>query len=367
MEKEERPLPRKARFGLVALGIAIGLIVAEGAASHFRGGAFPMLSIYEDDPARGVRLMANASARLRTPGGNVSEIRTNELGFRGSFERERWFGSRERVMVVGDSQVVGFHCSEEEAFGSRLRNADRQTLLAAAPTWGPIEYLETLHQLADLRPTHILYVANLANDWNEIDAPNRLRTRADYGWARHAQSPPPSWLDGALRRSHAYNLFRQLSGHLQERGEQRTDAIDQLRMRASTPYRGRFQSSLGANLHAANEVSREIGAQLSLVILPLDVQVHPSEWRKYRSRPRPMQATHALIEALENDAEALQIPHLNLVESLRSASPGAFLEDDYHLSPRGHAAVAEAIETELFHVIQASPPPLSLTARTAAR
>jgi hypothetical protein len=80
-----------------------------------------------------------------------------------------------------------------------------------------------------------------------------------------------------------------------------------------------------------------------VLVLPLDVQVHAREWGKYRERPIDLRATETLATDLVADARALDVRAVDLLATLRRASPGAFLPDDPHLSPRGHAAIATAI------------------------
>ena len=51
------------------------------------------------------------------------------------------------------------------------------------------------------------------------------------------------------------------------------------------------------------------------------------------------QLTHAVMK----DAADLGVVAIDLLSPLQQASPGAFLPDDYHLSDKGHRAVARAI------------------------
>jgi hypothetical protein len=87
--------------------------------------------------------------------------------------------------------------------------------------------------------------------------------------------------------------------------------------------------------------------ELLVAVLPVDVQVSGREWVKYRERPIDLRATEILITDVIADARSLGVRAIDLMPALRAASPGAFLSDDPHLSPRGHAAVATAIAGEL--------------------
>ncbi|HLT37839.1 MAG TPA: hypothetical protein VK034_16220, partial [Enhygromyxa sp.] len=90
------------------------------------------------------------------------------------------------------------------------------------------------------------------------------------------------------------------------------------------------------------------GAELLVVALPFDVQVSSEEWAKYGVADGPdMRPTRALLDDLVSDAESLGIPAINASYALAKAEPGAFLDGDIHMTPRGHEALAEAIARAL--------------------
>ena len=81
--------------------------------------------------------------------------------------------------------------------------------------------------------------------------------------------------------------------------------------------------------------------------LPLDVQVHPAEWAKYAGERVDLRPTDVLLDVYLGEARHHGVLAVDLRGPLLAASPGAFLPDDYHLSPRGHAAVAAALARSL--------------------
>jgi hypothetical protein len=86
------------------------------------------------------------------------------------------------------------------------------------------------------------------------------------------------------------------------------------------------------------------GAELLVVMLPFDVQVSADEWAKYGVEDGPdMTATLVLIEDAIASATLLGIATFDATPSLRAAEPGAFLDADIHMTPRGHAALATAL------------------------
>ena len=97
------------------------------------------------------------------------------------------------------------------------------------------------------------------------------------------------------------------------------------------------------------------GAKLLVVALPLDVMVSAEEWKKYKVEPLDMSATKVLTEELVTRAERLGALGLDATPALAAAEPGAFLDADLHMTPKGHEALAKAIAAAL----QAKPKPKS--------
>ena len=77
--------------------------------------------------------------------------------------------------------------------------------------------------------------------------------------------------------------------------------------------------------------------------LPLDVMVSPGEWAKYGVPPLDMSPTKVLVEDVVTRAERMGAIGLDPTPALAAAEPGAFLDGDLHMTPRGHAALAQAI------------------------
>jgi hypothetical protein len=100
------------------------------------------------------------------------------------------------------------------------------------------------------------------------------------------------------------------------------------------------------------ELCAQHGARLVVVVLPIDVQVSPDEWAKYAERSRDMSATKQFLDELVRETEGLGITAIDATKPLAAAEPGAFLDHDIHMTPKGHAAVAEALAAAI-----AAPPP----------
>lgn len=354
-----------ARALAATLSLAAGLVGAELLVGAARDFAFPYLNIYEADPVYGVRLEPDASTAIRSPDGRVTDIRTNALGFRGPDWRPAASDAPVpgRVLLLGDSQVFGYGVDEPDALAARLtahlahHPGGADVLNAATPTWGPPEMLQALAQHgAAYRPERVVFVANVVNDWFETGVPNVRRTTARDGWASFRldpDAPPPS--DSPVRRfllgrSHLVYAVRALVNAASDDVPPATAAsttrlLDNLDALARPD--GPFRSRLGRHVLAARQACRRLGCRVLVAVLPIDAQVHPSEWAKYGEPPRDTSALAALADGLLADARALDVAALDLTPVLAAASPGAFLPDDYHLSPRGHDAVARALATAL--------------------
>jgi hypothetical protein len=93
------------------------------------------------------------------------------------------------------------------------------------------------------------------------------------------------------------------------------------------------------------------GVELVVVALPLDVMVSKDEWAKYGATPPPEVADMAdakiLIDDLIASAEAIGATPVDATPALAAAEPGAFLDGDLHMTPKGQAALGQAIAAKL--------------------
>lgn len=356
-----RPDPRapmapgwRAKVAFSLGSLALALLAAEGLARAVHHGAFPYLNVFAADARYGVRLQPGTSTRVRSRDGRLTDITTNALGFRGP-EWPAADDGRHRILVLGDSQMFGYGVAWADAFPAQLERAlggGAVVMDAAVPSWGPGESVLALRDLGPAyRPRTVLFVANAANDWFE-SVPNRDRTTARDGWAARPGEPAPAWfpLRGwLLGRSHLVLAVRQLAHHIGDAELPPVDPVLALvrelpELRAvPAPYRSRLTPAL----EEAVKACRPLGCAVMVLLLPRDAQVDAREWAKYGEAPQDLSATEALLRDLAADAGARGIPAVDLLPVLRAAEPGAFLPDDYHLSARGHAAIAAAVAAKL--------------------
>lgn len=348
----------------MAVSVLLSLGAAELLAGARVGFARPYLTLFEADPRYGVRLRAGASARLRSRGGGLTGVSVNSAGFRGP----EWSvpgGAGPvagRVLLVGDSQAFGYHVAFEDSLAaalSRTPGGALEVFPAAVPSWGPSEYALAVQELVPrYRPSTVVVLATVANDLREATTSNSARTTARDGWAVRvvAGAEPPTPFPGRewlLGQSQLVLAVRTLLAHgsgdaLGFDGPGRVlDQADRL-----GKARPGHESALGPHLAAMQRLCALQGCELVVAVLPLDVQADPGAWAKHREAPRDTRALDALAAPILADAAAAGAIGVDLLETLRAVSPGAYLSDDPHLSAKGHAAVAGVIA-------RATTPPLS--------
>jgi hypothetical protein len=115
----------------------------------------------------------------------------------------------------------------------------------------------------------------------------------------------------------------------------------------------RWSSPLAERLAEAKRLADRFGAELVVLVLPLDVEVSPGEWKKYGTTPLDLSSLEVFHRDILGVARDLGVRALDATASLRAAQPGAFLDRDLHMTPKGHVAVAKALAKTL---AEPSPP-----------
>jgi acetyltransferase AlgX (SGNH hydrolase-like protein) len=115
---------------------------------------------------------------------------------------------------------------------------------------------------------------------------------------------------------------------------------------------------LGAHIRDVKQLVEKNGARLVVAILPIDVQVSKDEWAKYGAQPIDMEPSKALTTELVELCKGLGVSVLDTTPVLAAAEPGAFLDKDIHMTPKGHAAVAVALAKTITDPPPAPPPDL---------
>jgi hypothetical protein len=106
-------------------------------------------------------------------------------------------------------------------------------------------------------------------------------------------------------------------------------------------------SPMGRYLRGLKKHCEEAGAELTVLVLPLDVQVSKEEWAKYGLPPQDTSDTLYLIGDIVAISQGLGIRAMSATHALMAAEPGAFLYGDLHMSAKGTKAVAESLARAL--------------------
>lgn len=113
-------------------------------------------------------------------------------------------------------------------------------------------------------------------------------------------------------------------------------------------------SPLDAQLDELARICKRPACDPVLLVLPVDLEVDDAEWRKYGLEKHDVGDLSALTNQLVAAAQVRGIRAIDALPVLKQAEPGAFLQNDIHMTPKGHEAVAAAIADTL-----AKPAPLA--------
>jgi len=141
--------------------------------------------------------------------------------------------------------------------------------------------------------------------------------------------------------------------------DKRSQALARLAALDARTLSAALEPPLAAYIRDLATLCAEHGARLVVLILPIDVQVSPAEWAKYGKPVVDMAPTKVLLDELVAASAASGISALDASAALAAAEPGAFLDKDIHMTPKGHAAVAAALARVI-----AAPAPVVAAART---
>lgn len=143
-------------------------------------------------------------------------------------------------------------------------------------------------------------------------------------------------------------VAREEHAALQASRASHSSAVSRLRQLDALQYdKAQPASVLEPRLREIRDLAAQHGAEVLVVGLPIDVQVSSDEWKKYGAPVLDMAPTLALTDDMLASARALGMRTLDALPALRAASPGAFLDADIHMTPKGHGALANAIAEAL--------------------
>ncbi len=310
--------PWPIRWGLPLAACALACGLSEALMRVADGNAFPQVDIFE---ARGdqLRLRAHASAHVRRPDGGVYTLRTGEHGLRLPMGSD--------LLVVGDSQVLGYGVEDSESFPARLG-----AMNAGVPGHGIADALQHAAELIPLlHPDQVLLVVNQANDWDEGMKPALERYVVRNGWlgsASQANATGVRFWSSPVSRVH---LLAYPALVIFKRTPQPPGVPDPA---LATTFRAAFVA-----LAQANAEVRFLAAYL-----PVDAATS-----SVRAAASPLALPgEPWKDTTIHDATLAAFAGAEMIDLLPALSePDNFQKGDYHLSVKGHAAVAGVVRERL--------------------
>jgi len=310
-------------------------------------------SLFMDDPQVGVRLRPNARIQYSTVE-FTTEISINDQGVRDDEPIGPKVPGERRIVVLGDSQVLSVQVSPAQTFCEVL---ERQLNEAGGERWrvinggvqgyGPVDYWLFFDKVAALfEPDIVLVVAYVGNDAIEaadgeasLEAGQRIRTA----------QPTVTSIRRLIRASAVLQLVRV--------------RWDQLRSRVATGTPERplatyltdpppvVDRGLDVSRRAFAKIAdraRGVGARTGFVLMPARLQVNDEDFSNLRAIVHDAGGEldrNGASRRFQDALAPLGLPIDDLQPALarQPDGTGVFFKRTAHLTPRGHAAVADAL------------------------
>lgn len=270
--------------------------------------------------------------------------RTNGQGFRlGAGQEPSVWIDRVDWLVLGDSFTQGAQVEFEDLYSTNLnlRFPDKIVVNAGISGMGIAhEYNYFVDEGRKHAPDLIILQIGSFNDFMNVEASmaspvDRLMERSavarrllyDWKFGDPADLPLGRWTEPFYpdqQRNRDYNIF----------------------YKEASPSKRRDLESFREHLASLNDAVKQAGGSLLVTLLPTREQVSLDSYnevvRHFNIDPTAldMRAPNQLMARL---TEELDIEFLDLLPTFKSATGDLFFRLDEHLSPTGHAVVAEAL------------------------
>ncbi len=338
------------QFGIFELGLRTW--GSSEAAPAFQG-------LFTDDPAIGYRLRPRANVRFTTAEFDT-RIAINDLGVRDDEEIGPRGARERRILILGDSLVLSVQVPFQETFGERLErrlNAAKQlhsyrVINAGVQGYGPVEELLLLRSIIHrVQPDLVIATLFVGNDAEEAltSAPRLAGTRPAAATLRDDLA---TRLRRLVRRSMVLQVLRLRVAAATGRFTWSAGAPEPpLQSYAAVPA-PRIAQGINITRQAVEGMiaeARGVGARTALVMMPARFQVDDADYGRLREAVRTAGGElvrDGATDRFEAALGGLGVPVLDPLPALRAALPGPdlFFQQTVHLTPRGHAVIAEALE-----------------------
>ena len=365
---------RHAALFLVILAAQFGLFETALRVWGHSEAAPAFQGLFEDDRDAGYRLKPHARTRFTTSEFDT-EIRINGTGVRDDEEIAPKARDERRIVLLGDSLVLAVQVPFAQTFGELLERRLNtrpssyryRVINAGVQGYGPVEELLFFKSVAArLEPDLVIETVFVGNDAEEaLRSASRLRGDA-RGSSGGAAGTIATRARRLVRRSMVLQLLRLrvMSATERFRG---TLAAPEAPLQS---YAAEPDPRIAEGLRISAQCIREIatvataaGARTAIALMPARFQVDDADYGRLRDvvsaaggNLRRDGATERFDRALAD----LALPRVDLLPALRAALPGPdlFFQETVHLTPRGHAVVAETLDRfiEEHHLLTADAP-----------
>jgi hypothetical protein len=339
-----------AQFGLFEAGLRTW--GSSEAAPSFQG-------LFEPDPVIGYRLKPHARTHFATSEFSA-DIATNGAGVRDDEEIGAKLPQERRIVLLGDSLVLSVQVPFHQTFGELLEqrlnsrpSAFRYRVInAGVQGYGPVEEQLFFRAIAGtVQPDLVIPIVFVGNDAEEaLSSREKLdETRAT---SQIVADSLVTRVRRLVRRSMVLQILRlRLVAATERLSPSLAPPEPPLQSYAAQPA-PRIAEGLAVARGSIEDIARTAsaaGAVTAVVLMPARFQVDDGDYGRLKEIVAAAGGSlvrDAATARFDQVLSPLGIPRLDLVPALRGALPGPdlFYQETVHLTPRGHAVVAEALD-----------------------
>ena len=317
-------------------------------------------ALFMPDPIVGYRLRPNARTRFVTSE-FATDIAINPQGVRDDREIGPKPPGEKRIVVLGDSLVLSVQVARAQTFCQLLEdrlNRDGgpvryRVINAGVQGYGPVEERLFFHEIGRFfEPDLVIETIFVGNDAEEaVTSAPRLR-----GAARPVGETLADSFGTRLRRLVRRSMVLQV---IRLRIVSVTDRLSNvvappeppLQSYAATPA-PRIAEGLRLSRESVEAIVAEAaaaGARTMVMLMPARFQVDDADYGHLKQAVEQAHGVllrNAATERFDQALANLPVPRFDALPALKAALPGpdVFFQQTVHLTPRGHAIVAQALD-----------------------
>ena len=354
---------RRARHVLLLLFVFLvwGAIFEAGLRTWGSSEAAPAFQgLFTGDPLIGYRLNPGARTRFSTSE-FATDIAINQAGVRDDEEIGAKGEHERRIAILGDSLVLSVQVPFATTFTEqleRLLNGSDSTgvpsyrvINAGVQGFGPVEELLFFRRaVRQMQPDVVMVTVFVGNDAEEALS-SQPKLSGGRGTAQALRDSVVTRLRRVVRRSMVLQVLRLRVLAATERFRTTSGPPEPpLQTYASHPA-PRIAEGIARTREVVAQIAseaREAGARTGIILMPARFQIDDTDYGHLRDIVAQSGGELLRDAATERFTEGLRdlgLPMIDLLPVLRHAKdgPNLFFQENVHLTPRGHAVVAQAL------------------------